>query len=191
MPINNTNIKSDDVEIEQSLKSLVSAAAVVEVMAKVTPDVNHLLESNMVKISESFTKIAESARKLQEDIGVTEASSFAAKKPDFKDAVDDINKNIMEVIVGMQFQDRLSQNLVILKDISEETRSNISANLSSLPKQVDKESLKSLLALIKLGEVRDVFIEYLTKNGFISGPEYLDYNTVDKSSSENDEIELF
>ncbi len=171
---------------EASTKILASASAVIEVMAKVTPDINHLLESNMILVSENFTKIAEAGSNLKKmTLDNDDISSEAVKAE-----VDKINSSVMNAIMSLQFQDRLSQNLVILENISKEL-SNSTAQAINLQSGVDLDLSKSILELIKLGEIRNIYIDHLVNAGLISGPEDLDYKQVDEAPSSADEIELF
>lgn len=173
---------------ESSLKALITTSAVVEVMAKVTPDINEMLETNMLSISESFTEIAQSGRSLQDRL---ESASSGLPLDEMKAEVEKINQNVAQVIIGMQFQDRLSQNLVILRDISEELQSTISGDLAGAEGDVDLDGLKRILELIKLGEIKNVFVDYLMEAGYIKSHEEIGHQVVDGTSSGADEIELF
>lgn len=172
---------------DESLKSLASASAVAEVMAKVTPDINNLLEENITSISDNFTEIASSGRNLQSRI---EASGDKLSISEIKSEVEKINKSVANAIIGLQFQDRLSQNLVILQDISQEIKSSIENTLDKKEsKEIDIELSKTILSLLKLGTIRDTYIEYLISKGFIDSPEDLGYHEIE--NEEESDIELF
>lgn len=178
-------------QLDQCSKPLVTVASVFEVMSKVTPDINNLLETNMISIAESFTKIAESGRKLQEEVKTAQENQSSEVNIELlKEGLDNINSHVSQAIIGMQFQDRLSQNLVILKDVSCEVRNYINSTLEAQGgRELDVDFAKSILALIKLGEIRDIYINDMVSHGYIKGPEDLDYEVAEAESDLD--IELF
>jgi hypothetical protein len=115
--------------------------------------------------------------------------------------IEDIQNSAGHVIMGLQFQDRLSQNFVILKNISELLNNHIkdAINLQQEKNQPSDASInldlaKKILENLKLGEVKDVFIDYLLKTGMIKDASEIGFNAAsedDKKQLNNDDIELF
>jgi hypothetical protein len=170
-------------------ESVAVAVAVLTIIEDVIPKMNGLVEENIVTISESFSKIATSSKAL--------AKYFELTGTDVKPLIDEINKNISGAIMGMQFQDRLSQNLVILKNISETLNKDLKSaiNLQQGENTVASSGInidlgKKILENLKLGEVREVFINYLINSGLIKNSAELGY-TFSEEKKQDDEVELF
>jgi archaellum component FlaC len=112
----------------------------------------------------------------------------------------DISGKVGVAIVGMQFQDRVSQNLVIMKNVVSEAYKYLektlddhgseSANDGS-EKSFDKDFAMAIMSFFTLGELRDMFLDKLKTRGYIHGPADLGLELKDDKPATADEIELF
>lgn len=114
---------------------------------------------------------------------------------------------ITSAIVGMQFQDRVSQNLVIATNVSKEIiiylREAIDATISSFESRehvlgksgtiaIDETFAKKLIEYLTLGELQQKFIDHLITHGYITNPSQLGFikdGLVKKQNGES--VELF
>ncbi len=112
---------------------------------------------------------------------------------------------ISGAIVGMQFQDRVSQNLVITENVLRETvlylKSSIDNTLSMFLSNpvikntkydygLDKDFAKKMLELLNLGELQGQFVDHLIEHGYIENIEQLGL-TGNFEAEEEDDVELF
>jgi len=169
--------------VENQNQDLAASSSVLHVLNFILPKVNKLLEENILLITDSFTKIAESSVKAGNFIQSGEQKKAAEE-------IAQISKNVSSAIVGLQFQDRVSQNLVIADEISSLANTNMLSVINSEDGVFGISALKQIYSKIFLGEIRNEFVDYLLKNGFIATPEEICH--LEKiESDKNEEIELF
>jgi hypothetical protein len=210
MPATNSpeNPLSVQPEIEQAFETLLmmaySICSVFSVMSTQIPKLNTMLEDNMLMIGESFSEIAGKSRAQQAKLEA--ANSSDPILIEVKNISAEISANVNKAIIGMQFQDRVSQNLVILNNLSNSMKDYISylvetiGNLSKAKQQnsndekiFDVEFAKKIVKVFTLGELRDMFVAELVLQGYIKSEKDLGIVLVEQSSavSADDDIELF
>lgn len=113
-----------------------------------------------------------------------------------------INNTISSIIVDMQFQDRVSQNLVIVvnvlnaiiaylqDEINETTESFDEYNERA---DLDRDFAQKLLKLLTLGELQHKFMDHLLTHKYISSFAELGYdpNAHPEQKKDDDNIDLF
>jgi hypothetical protein len=185
----NKNENDKAVELAETLAALTAVLTIVE---EVIPRVNKLVEDNIGVITSNFEKIATTSKAL--------ARYFELTNTDVSPFIKEIEKSIGNAIMGIQFQDRLSQNLVILQNISQVSNQHIKGalNIQQNKNGADGSGLnldlsKKILENLKLGEVREVFVNYLVQNGLIKDAAELGYTAADDENKKqhSDDIELF
>lgn len=165
-----------------------SIQGAVSVIQHVVPNVNKLLEDNILLLSESFTRIAQSSKDLQNKLSKLEHP----QKAEFLSLANEIGSGVSSAIIGMQFQDRVSQNLVIVNEIANNLNNFIKSNYSKFDNNINVEFSKLVLSLIKLGEIRDHYIENLKSQNLIEDGSEIGFNADQDTSHVNaDEVELF
>ncbi len=107
----------------------------------------------------------------------------------------EISAALSQGIVGMQFQDWVSQNLVIAVDVLAINilylKEQIEASSSALEVVhesvvLDKEFAKKLIAQFSLGKLQQDFIEHLLDKGYIEDPSELNYDLEVSTPEETD-----
>jgi hypothetical protein len=194
-------------QIEQAFETLLmmahSICSVFSVMSAQIPKLNTMLEENMLMIGESFSQIAEKSRTQQAKLD--SANSSDPILIEVKNISSEISSNVNKAIIGMQFQDRVSQNLVILNNLSNGMKDYISylvetiGNLSKAKQQnsadptiFDIEFAKKIVKVFTLGELRDMFISELVRQGYIQSEKDLGIILVEHApAGGDDDIELF
>ncbi len=121
-----------------------------------------------------------------------EIKSFAEKA---EKQSQEISAALSQCIIGMQFQDWVSQNLVIAVDV-------LAINILYLKEQIeasssvlevahesvvlDKEFAKKLITQFSLGKLQQDFIEHLLNKGYIKDPSELNYDLEASTPEETD-----
>lgn len=192
-PVNKLGIQpKDDERVKQLNSLLISSAAVLAIIEEVAPKLNTLVEENISIVTENFSKIATTSKAL--------ARFFELSGTDVKPMIDEMSHCISNALIGIQFQDRLSQNLVILKNISEQLNKGIKdainlqqVNNDSWSRALNLDLIKKIFEDLKLGEVRQVYINFLLQNGLIKSPSELGFVEVpaEEKNQHNDDVELF
>ena len=168
------------------VKDNIVADAVYKIISEITPKLNSLVEVNIAQISESFANIASLFKKVSGEIN--------------PEVAQEIDKNIGSAIMGMQFQDRLSQNLVIIKNITDVLMDNISetsklsqSSANAVGESFNLDLAKKIIENLKLGELRDIFVARLISEGHIKSIEDLGIAvaTEEEKQKLEDDIELF
>lgn len=252
-----TENQSQDVLLD-SLKQWLSVAesqlCALQVLGEQLPQMNRLLEENMMELSTSFSLLSSEAqaqitnvkevvraasslhidgeeRPLAEEVAklkkLAEKAGDKAVQKEIKrfssamEAQENALQKAQEValissdkmvgaisaaIVGMQFQDRVSQNLVIAKNVIGEIAiyadASIERTLQMLEEYgeeisgakgvLDKEFARSLIAGLNLGELQNMFIDHLIKHGYIESGEQLGFKPTEQTKAgDEDDIELF
>lgn len=155
--------------------------AVLHTLAVHLPEVNTLLDSSFSTISEQFVEVASL---LGEYHDLTE-----------KDARDTmyarISSLVSKTIIDMQFQDRVSQNLVIAVNITKQISEFLETQLKH-GTPLDTEMTQKLVYLLNLGEIKQKFIQYAQEAGAMGDPaEYGIRDAVVEVKPNEDDIELF
>lgn len=121
---------------------------------------------------------------------------------EIKKAKKAIEANISEmskIVVGMQFQDRVSQNIMITINIMQAISSYLDKEIeNSLPsvtkeerkKMLNKEFAKELLQKFRLGELQSAFVEHLVQHGYITDASEIGFSPKDDNKTAED-VELF
>lgn len=179
-----------------------------EVLADQLPRVNDLLETSMNDISSRFSKIASHSAKLRQNLNniikeidnnnlgntlhnlITEAENNELQQ---------INNEIGKIVTGMQFQDRVSQNILItinimktIADYLDKEFENSVPNISKdeRKKLINKDFAKELLEKFRLGELQHAFVDHLVSHGYIETAEEIGFTDIE-SAKKDDDIELF
>jgi len=152
---------------------------VLQALIKQLPAINGLLENSFNDLSSTFVDMAEDIAVYQQyikDINqANDGNTVIAEMVNESQSVSArISGNISKVIVGMQFQDRVSQNLVItinvLKEVAAELDQyshDIRATLGDTAQIVpDADSVTMFSELLKLGEVKQLFLDFLAERGY-------------------------
>lgn len=113
----------------------------------------------------------------------------------------EIAGEISQIIVSMQFQDRVSQNIVITVNIMREIVNyldkEIGNTLPTISREerkglLDKEFAKKLLTEFRLGELQRSFLDHLIKQGYIESAAEIGFDdNIDHDKSADDDVELF
>lgn len=172
---------------EKILPQFATTSSVLHVLDYILPNVNELLEDNILLISKSFTKIAESSMDIQKKLE-------EKKYDEVKNLVDEVSQNVSSAIVGLQFQDRVSQNLAICLMISSLINKHIINTITTHQENdifADLDISKEIYEKIFLGEIRNEFVKFLTDNNFIKHPSEIGHNPVAEITTNSDDVELF
>lgn len=189
------NQKTDGEDLTQAVSS------VIFTLNHILPNVNKLLEDNILLIGQSFSKIAQDTKDIQSLVDDFDKDAISSEDSDKINSLEfklsEISQSVNQAIVGMQFQDRVSQNLVIAQDISKVLFESITKELEldELGKATShqKAILKNILEKIKLGEIKKEFVDFLIRHKFVESGEEIGYfeNKSTSSMDLEDEIELF
>ncbi|HCR86507.1 MAG TPA: hypothetical protein DIV86_07515 [Alphaproteobacteria bacterium] len=180
------NVQKEAVKSEDILDKFASTSSVLHVLDYILPNVNELLEDNILLIGQSFSKIAETSVAMQKNL--------AEKKYDeIQDQIFEISKNVSSAIVGLQFQDRVSQNLAICLMISSMINKHIVKVISEQKGDVtaDIDISKEIYDKIFLGEIRNEFVKFLVDYNFIKHPSDIGHNPISEVTTNSEDIELF
>lgn len=159
---------------------------VMEALTAQLSRVNCLLEGSFNDLSSQFVEMAEDVKTLRTLTGASagsEAETTAQR----------IEKTLAQSIMSMQFQDRVSQNLVITMNVlgalASELETALATGRSASP--VDHEATLELYHFLRLGEIKEEFLASLTRRGFIRSPEELGISGAETPKAGDDDIELF
>lgn len=151
--------------------------SVLRALEKQLPDVNQLLETSFGDLSENFVNMSSDIADFQNQV-----VTFSQLNPDddiisemAREAINvssRLNENLTKVIMGMQFQDRVSQNLVIAINVIRELAielnqysTDIRARIDHAEITPDPDSIALFLSILKLGEVKQLFLDFLRERG--------------------------
>ncbi len=123
---------------------------------------------------------------------------------ELKKAADNIKDNSLEIsqiVVGMQFQDRVSQNIMItvniMKTIVEYIEKEICISIPNMPKEqrkklLNKDFAREILKQFRLGDLQLSFVNHLIEHGYINNAEEIGFCIEDHEKKDSDDnIELF
>lgn len=158
-----------------------SQICALEVLRSQLPEVKQLMEHNIEDVSGAFSDIA--AHVGNQDTTGTLADALA------------------RAIMGLQFQDRVSQNLVItinvLNAVIEYLQREIDDTASALDRahersRLDMDFAKHLMGLLNLGDLQRKFVHHLLEHGYIENPAALGLSPdVPEKKRADDDIDLF
>lgn len=160
-------------------------------LAKQLPEVNALLEDSFEQLSATFMQIAAQINAYRDKVAAQKLPPDACAELNALGG--DITAGITKVVMGLQFQDRVSQNLVItinvLGDLLDEWPQGESSDARDLA------FARSVLEKMKLGEFRQRYLDYLLQHGLIDSAESLGLSEAphaQRSGTEDDgDIDLF
>lgn len=155
---------------------------VIEALGIQLARVNTLLETSFNDLSTQFVHMAEDVAKLRHAEGENREA-----------LLETVERTLAKSIMSMQFQDRVSQNLVITMDVLRALASELESELASAnrPARIDADAARELYHFLRLGEVRAEFLEAMTRRGFISGPQDLGVSGNDVPQGGEEDVELF
>jgi len=190
-------ITQNSSDIEQEIKHIDEALDIIKIGNKEVEIPNHLDE---LAKQTSDSQTAKSLRSLAKKIKEQEKGLHG----ELKKATDNIKDNSLEIsqiVIGMQFQDRVSQNILItvniMKTIVEHLEKEISNSLPSLPKDerrklLNKTFAKEILEQFRLGELQLSFVNHLIEHGYIKDANEIGFSIqAHEKQEDDDDIELF
>lgn len=179
-------------EQEQHTQTLIGVEhGAIHALAQQLPEVNALLETSFEEISATFLTIATQVNAYRDIVNECEIPSDT--KEQLAAISSDISNNITKIVMGLQFQDRVSQNLVITINVLNDL-------LNEWPQGESNDSrdvafARSVLEKMKLGEVRQRYIDYLMEHGIIDDPSAIGFDSIsakEKTDGDgDDDIDLF
>lgn len=171
---------------EKLLKRWLSAAesqiCALEVLCSQIPKVNRLLEDNMIAVGGNFNKLAAEVQKLPD--GEIKSSMQA---------------EVMKAIVGMQFQDRVSQNLVITEKVSRGIVSYLTTVIAETivdlrlegKATLDMAFAEQMASFLTLGELQHQFVDHLITHGYIKDGAQIGAVTSSAAAHASGDVDLF
>ncbi len=158
---------------------------VMEALGAQLMRVNTLLETSFNELSTQFVQMADDIKAYR---------SLTAKDADevAKALGERIERTLAQSIISMQFQDRVSQNLVITMDVLKALAQELEEQLSASEQtaSIDEETARELYHFLRLGEIRAQFLEVMVRRGFIVNPEALGLTEANIPAT-GDDVELF
>lgn len=127
--------------------------------------VNRLLETSFGELSAQFVQLAA-------DMHAYRTLGQAAASPEQAAIGERIDRTLKHGITSMQFQDRVSQNLVITMDVLREIAAALAAQRASVHPSapIDHEAARELYYFLRLGEIREAYLNALVDRAFAQGP---------------------
>lgn len=168
-----------------------SQICALEVLRTQLPEVDALLNDSFTDISGRFVQLAEDFQQYKTMDQTSEAAQALSAE---------ISQTIGGIITGMQFQDRVSQNLVItvnvLNAIVAYLQEEIDETISELDEQkqrakLDEDFARELIGLLNLGELQHKFVHHLVEHGYITDPAQLGISPDKAQREDDDNIDLF
>lgn len=192
------NVADNVKEIEKELSTISDNVDIITIDGSNVAILEHI--TTLAK-NTSDAKTAEQLNKLVTALQSHELNLHA----EIKKTQSTLTKNAAElssIVVGMQFQDRVSQNILItiniMKAISSYLDQAISESLPNVTKQerrklLNMEFAKDLLKQFRLGELQHSFVDHLVNHGYISSAEDIGFFSKDHvgKQSSDDDVELF
>jgi len=206
---------SDYIMLIDSIKQWISVAesqmCALDVVGHQLPDVRVLLEENVEAISTHFSifaseissqrsQIFEIKSFIDDNVNDGNISGVNSRLDNLEESVQKLNSELMECIVRMQFQDRISQNLVIATNVIAEIKDYLENSVNDTTRAfegvtrsrdltLDKGFAKKMLKHLTLGELQHKFVSDLIAHGYIQNETEL--GVADIGASEEGEVELF
>lgn len=163
------------------------------VAAHISGVVDDLLLENMAVVSSEFSKISTNIERLKSLVG-NGVGLVGESGGEVAGVFSELSASMGKSIVALQFQDRVSQNLVILKDMSEAISVHLRESFSGFSaKDFDRGFNEKVMDIIKLGEIKDFYVRSLIDLGIIISEEDIGYKFgyANQRTEEDDNIDLF
>jgi hypothetical protein len=203
--------QKDDL-LERWLSVAESQICSLEVLSAQIPRARSILEENVEGLGGEFAELAHQAKvqgqlvqRFDDRIGELPADDvLAATVAEMKQSMEIMNRHVMAAVVGMQFQDRVSQNMVIAENVVNENVLHLRENIEeTLPffvggshsasegrfTAIDIDFAKRLMGLLTLGELQHQFVNNLLTHSYIEDSSMLLDGAA--ASEASDDLELF
>lgn len=175
---------SHDDMVNEAVKTGIHVkASALQSLADQLPEVNQLLESSFEQISGDFIALTDKISRMKA-LSLPESAHTDSLNKELQA----MESSIRQIVVGLQFQDRVSQNLVIVTNVINEI-------LRHQESEPPDELISAILEQMKLGEFRQKFVNLCLQRQLIS--EEMAESLCNTSaaqpanSAEEDDIELF
>lgn len=191
-------------EKDKLLKKWLSVAesqiCALEVLCSQIPKMNRVLEENMVALGNSFGVVASKSQEQQANLkNMIMEGRGKGRFPAMEKLSVEINSAISSAIVSMQFQDRVSQNLIIATNVSSEIMTYLKESVeitasvlqNSENTPLDEDFAKRLIKHLTLGELQHKFIQHLIEHSYIKDASQLGYSNEHDQKTPASDIELF
>jgi hypothetical protein len=183
-----------------------SQICALEVLSEEMPKINELLEADMSRLSDHFsnlTKICKEQEQMADSLLKSSAPKAQEVGKSLKEKCSEANQEIGNIVICMQFQDRVSQNMVISIDVmrvivaylEEEINMTLNNFSHSFKKkdqrkrvEIEVSFAKKVIEKLWLGDLRNSFVNHLLEHGYIEKPEDVGH-MVTKATS--DGVDLF
>ncbi len=163
----------------------------LDVLLQQLPEVHGLLEESMVGITEEFVALAKDWQEMSDILG---SDGGDAMLPIDHRKLEAIQQRFGKLTVSMQFQDRVSQNLLAACDALQQVADKIQGCLDhqDVSYPVDTDLAKAQLAALRLGDLQTRYVEALQKRQFIAtGSEVGFDHSTSAQAKDDDDIDLF
>ena len=183
-----------------------SQTCALEVLSEQMPQINKLLETDMTNLSEHFSKLSQilgDQKALVESLSENNNPNLQSVVNKFDERYKAAMDCIAKITIAMQFQDRVSQNIVICTDVMkviagntldaiETTLNNFEHAFKQTEKrkrvELDIDFAKKVIEKLWLGELRNKFVNHLVQHGYIASPEQIGHKI---TKQETDDVDLF
>lgn len=181
-------LQSQEEQHALSDSQLRTIEAALHTLSRHLPEVNTLLDTSFSSISEQFVQVAE----LMAEYGALAEKDTAtdAEKEHRAKLFSTMTKLVSKTIVDMQFQDRVSQNLVITINVAKQIADLMQERLH-MGTQLDTKMTQQLFYLLNLGEIKEKFIAYARSAGAMEDPAEYGIRDAHVEKKDDDDIELF
>ncbi len=142
------------------------------------PTINHLLDSSFTSISDQFIQVSTLLARYD---------TLESSDPNRPELYQHMAQLVQKTIMDLQFQDRVSQNLVITINICRMLAEKLDAPSGGT---IDEPLTRELVNLLNLGEIKQQFLAYAGARNWIENPEAMGIS-MPKAEAEPDDIELF
>jgi len=140
-------------------------------------EVNQLLDTSFSNISSQFITISSLVSKLAKLPDGDERTALTAE----------ISALISKTIMDMQFQDRVSQNLVITMNILKSAAATLNVQHAEA---LDGTLSDEMVRLLNLGDIKQKFFAYAVERGWVESSA-VPKAEAETASADDDDIELF
>lgn len=168
------SINSSDAALSDNERATLHTA--MHTLGEHLQEINQLLDDSFSSISNQFIEISGMVQALASITGETERQAQQTA----------ISALIGKTIMDMQFQDRVSQNLVITMNILRESAAKLNTTNAAA---LDDALGQDMVRLLNLGEIKQKFITYAQSRGWLSNPDT--FGVVAPAAAGDDDIELF
>ncbi len=157
---------------------------------------NHLQEIISSNQQDLQNKLKEISARIKE-----KEAHLKTQLQNTQNSVENNASTIGQIVVGMQFQDRVSQNIMITINILKTISSFLEKELSKAIPEVSKDERKKLLnrefamellEKFRLGELQNAFANHLVNHGYINDTNEIGFKATDHvKQADSDDVELF